>query len=189
MRFRWIPNALTITRIAVIPFFGLAIMEQRFAIAAGLFFFAGLSDLLDGFLARRFAWQSRLGSLLDPIADKLLFATALLLLAMAGEIPWWLVLLALVRDIIIVTGATVYNFVVEKLAGAASLLGKVTTGVLGLYVLAVLCHAAGWPYLVGAENFLHWVAALCLIASGAHYVLHWSARARARRQQGEANHE
>ncbi len=178
MSLAWLPNCLTIIRIGLVPFVVIAIFDARYALAFVLFFVAGLSDLLDGYLARRFGWQSRLGSLLDPIADKLMFIAVFASLASLAMIPWWLALLVVLRDLIIVTGASVYNFTVAKLEGAASLLGKLNTLVQGLYVLSVLSAAAtghppAWVLRIGAL-----LVVLSVLVSGTHYVIDWSRRAR-----------
>ena len=89
MSLRWIPNAICIVRIALVAPIVLSLLAQRYEVALLLFAVAGGSDGLDGFLAKRFSWQTRLGGLLDPIADKLLIAAALFGLAL--EFKTWLI--------------------------------------------------------------------------------------------------
>ncbi len=185
MQLHWIPNFLTVARIALVPVFVIALAKQAYDVALIVFFVAGLSDLLDGWLARQFGWQSRLGSLLDPIADKLLFAAAMLMLAGQSLIPWWLALLVICRDLIIVSGATVYNFVVEKLSGAASWLGKLNSAVLGLYVLAVLAEAGNLGQFQSAIATLQWAVLVIVLGSGLHYIWFWARQATRRRLSRE----
>lgn len=185
MQLNWIPNFLTIARIVLVPVFAVAIVRQQYVMASYIFFVAGLSDLADGLLARRFGWQSRLGSLLDPIADKLLFATAMLSLAGQGLVPWWLALLVVGRDLVIMAGATVYNFVIEKLSGASSWIGKLNTAILGLYVLAVLLLHSGVAGMDKAAATLLWLAAGIVVSSGVHYIWSWSKRASHQRTNRE----
>lgn len=177
MRVEWLPNLITILRIFLVPFLVAAIFRSHYQLAFLLFFVAGVSDLMDGFLARHFNWHTRLGSLLDPLADKLLVAGVFVSLAITGLVPAWLAVLVILRDLIIVTGALVYNFLISRLDGSASLLSKLNTGVQGLYVLATLATAAsGFPG-DAAKTALGIVMILSVIASGGHYVISWSRRA------------
>lgn len=170
MRWRWVPNALTLTRIALVPFLAMAIIDEHYRIAFALFFLAGVSDLADGMLARHFRWQTRLGSLIDPLADKLLFAAVFIVLVLQGKVALWLGVMVVLRDVIIISGATFYNFAVERLVGTASLLGKLNTLVLGCYVLLILFDAAGprLPNLV--MTMAQWLVVALLVISCAHYV-------------------
>ena len=105
-----IPNLISILRIFLtIPVVWMLLI-QRFDVALVLFAIAGISDGLDGFLAKHFGWHSRLGGLLDPMADKVLLVSSYVCLAMLGLIPTLLMVLVIVRDLIIVTSALVYNF-------------------------------------------------------------------------------
>lgn len=177
MRVDWLPNLITILRIILVPFLIAAIFRAHYELAFVLFFVAGVSDLLDGFLARHFNWHTRLGSLLDPLADKLLVAGVFIALAVTGLVPAWLAVLVIVRDLIIVTGALVYNFLVSRLDGSASLLSKANTGVQGLYVLATLATAAsGFPG-DATKTGLGVIMILTVVTSGGHYVINWARRA------------
>ncbi len=115
MRARDIPNLISFLRILLtIPVVWLLI-EQQFSAALILFGVAGFSDALDGYLAKRFAWRSRLGGLLDPLADKALLMSSFLVLGVLGLIPVWLVMLVIFRDLVIVGGALYYHFSIEDL--------------------------------------------------------------------------
>ena len=115
MRASDIPNLITAGRILLVPPIAWALVQQHFLLALVLFFIAGVSDAADGFLAKYYGWTSRLGALLDPLADKSLLVTSYAALAWIGLLPLWLLVLVVVRDVVIVSGAVVYNFHVERL--------------------------------------------------------------------------
>jgi len=116
-----IPNLISVLRIFLSVPVVWSMLELRFDIALLLFAVAGISDGLDGYLAKHFGWQSRLGGLLDPLADKVLLVSSYLTLAILGMIPMLLMLLVILRDLVIVTGALVYNFRIRELEVAPSL--------------------------------------------------------------------
>ncbi|MEM8983166.1 MAG: CDP-alcohol phosphatidyltransferase family protein [Pseudomonadota bacterium] len=174
----WIPNALTVLRLCLTPVIYLTIARYEFGFALALVMIAGFSDWLDGVLARRFNWHSRLGSLLDPIADKLLFLAVFIGLTLTDLMPLWLAVLAIARDVVIVVGATAYNFTVERLTGSATLLSKFNTLMQGVYACVLLGLAATGR---DAEWLVKWLSAALLVtivASGVHYVIAWSRKAR-----------
>ena len=115
MRASDIPNLITVGRILLVAPVAWALMVQNFSLALILFFVAGVSDAVDGFLAKRFGWTSRLGALLDPLADKFLLVTCYAVLAWNDLLPVWLLVLVLTRDLLIVGGAVAYNFRIERL--------------------------------------------------------------------------
>ena len=102
---RHLPNLITLVRILLTPYIGWALARHDWSGVFPFLFFAGSSDWLDGYLARRFAWGSALGAKLDPIADKLLVATVYLGLGFGGMVPWWLVGLVFGRDLAILAAA------------------------------------------------------------------------------------
>lgn len=113
-----IANAVTIGRIALVPIFALALLTDGAnsvgwrLVATAIFVVAALSDRLDGYLARSHDLVTQLGTLLDPIADKLLIGTALVLLSALGELPWWITVVVLVREV----GVTAMRFVLLRYA-------------------------------------------------------------------------
>ena len=173
-----IPNLISVLRIFLtIPVVWM-LMEHRFDIALMLFAVAGISDGLDGFLAKHYGWQSRLGGLLDPLADKVLLVSCYLTLALLGLIPLLLMLLVILRDLIIVTGALVYNFRIRELEAEPSLLSKFNTLAQIVLVLAVVLDrglVALPPWLLQG---LVWLVFATTILSGVSYVWVWSRRAR-----------
>ena len=102
-----IPNLITVMRIVLVVPVSWSLLRQEFGLALALFFVAGVSDGLDGFLAKHYGWSSRLGALLDPLADKALLVACYASLAWIGLLPVWLLVLVVARDVVIVAGAVV----------------------------------------------------------------------------------
>jgi len=172
-----IPNIISIARVVLVfPVIWL-LLNHHYQSAMLLFFVAGISDALDGFLARQFRWQSRLGGILDPLADKFLLVSSYLCLGWLHALSWWLVGLVVLRDVIIVMGAVVYNFRVEKLDAQPSLVSKLNTGLQILLVLMVV-YDLGFSAL--SESLLQgmmWTVALTTLWSGLGYVVSWGRKA------------
>lgn len=179
MLLRHLPNALTLARIAACAPLTIWIVTGHERAALWLALAAGVSDMLDGFLARRFGWQSRLGGLLDPAADKLFLVCAFVALGAAGALPLWLIGLVVARDLIIVAGAFAYHRLVEPVPAAPSMAGKASTMAQVLLVLAVLASRAGVPLPDAVTPVLIGVVAALAVISGGDYVWTWTARARA----------
>ena len=142
---RQLPNTLTLLRILLVVPFAVCMMEREFAAALIILFVAGFTDALDGFLARYFHWHSRFGSIADPVADKILLITAYVSLAWVGQMPWWLVVVVVVRDLIIFSGAIAYWFLVGKYDGKPTLVSKLCTFCLILVGLGVLANLVFLP--------------------------------------------
>jgi cardiolipin synthase len=178
MSLRWLPNAISLFRIALVAPILLLIVEGRYDAALVLFFVAGFSDGLDGYLAKRFDWHTRLGALLDPIADKLLVAGTFLVLVYTNHVPLWLAAIVILRDVVIVGGAAAYNYLVGPVEGEPTRISKLNTALELLFVLFVLSRAAfGWP----ADISITVIGAAVLVTvviSGVDYVRSWTRRAR-----------
>lgn len=181
---RFLPNLITGLRILLIlPFLWLLLRGSHGA-ALMLFVLAGVSDALDGFLAKRYGWRSRLGAILDPAADKLLMLCTYLALGWLAALPWWLVAMVLLRDGIIVAGALAYYRLFGVYEMEPMLVSKLNTALQIALVLAVLW--ASWHGGV-APALLHWLiylVGLTTLASGSAYVWVWSRRALAERDKG-----
>jgi cardiolipin synthase len=108
-----IPNVLTVLRLLAVPLIVLLMIEHRMSLAFLLFVAAGVTDGLDGFLAKRFNWRTELGAWLDPLADKALLVSIYVTLGIFGHIPAWLVILVVSRDILII-GAFVLSWMMER---------------------------------------------------------------------------
>jgi cardiolipin synthase len=177
VKLRHIPNILTAFRFLLVPPVVVLMLKDEFMPALVLFAVAGFSDAVDGFLARRYHWTSRIGGLMDPLADKLLMVSSYLTLGWLGLLPAWLVALVILRDLVIVTGAVIYNARIEQVEATPSVVSKLNTMAQILLVLSVLFSQAvaalpGW-----------WVDALIygvlvtIVWSGAGYVWTWGHRA------------
>ena len=153
MRGPWtLPNFITLVRLAALPFFLVAISDGRFDIALVLFVAAGLSDFVDGFLARRFDMRSALGAYLDPIADKLMLMSSYLFLAIPSyparwKVPVWLSVMVISRDFLLMLVALLLILAAGRKRFAPTWAGKVTTVVQIVTVLFVLCaNVWDWPH-------------------------------------------
>lgn len=177
MNLRHLPNTITGLRLVVAPVLPWLLLAGHYRAALWLALAAGLSDLLDGQLAKRFGWQSRLGSLLDPIADKLMLGCALAGLWAIQMLPAWLVGLVLVRDLVIVTGAMAWWRLAGPFDATPSLVSKLTTLAQVALVLLCLLELAGWqlPLQVRKEGVIA-VAALTFL-SGLDCVIRYGVRA------------
>lgn len=178
MSLNWLPNAISMMRIALVAPILVLIVNGSFAWALALFWLAGFSDGVDGYLAKRFDWHTRLGALLDPIADKLLVAGTFITLAYTQHIPMWLTAVVILRDVIIIAGATAYNFLVRPVQGEPTRISKLNTALQLLFLLFVLSRAAfGWPEEI-TITVLGAAILVTVVISGVDYVWSWSRRAR-----------
>lgn len=179
MRASSLPNIISTLRILLVPPVVLTMLEQRWGVALPLFLIAGLSDGLDGFLARRYHWTSRLGAILDPIGDKLLMVSSYLVLGWLAILPLWLVVLVILRDVIIMTGTVIYRYFIGIVEFEPILLSKINTICQILLVTLTLCLLAGLEILAGLQTFLIYTVLVTTISSGVAYVVLWGRRAMA----------
>ena len=186
MSLRWLPNAISLLRIALVVPILLLIIDSHYGFALALCLVAGFSDGVDGYLAKRFDWHTRIGALLDPIADKLLVAGTFMVLVYTGHIPLWLGILVIFRDVVIVGGATVYNFLIRPVEGEPTRISKLNTALQLLFILFVLSRAAfGWPDQI-TITVLGASIVVTVVVSGIDYVWSWARRARHGGMQDEA---
>lgn len=177
MSLSWLPNAISLLRIALVAPILMLILDAEYGWALALFFVAGFSDGLDGYLAVRFDWSTRLGGLLDPAADKLLITGMFVTLAWTGDIPVWLAAVVILRDVVIVAGAIAYNFIVKPVPGEPTRISKLNTALQMLFVLFVLSRAGlGWPDRI-TITILGAAILVTVVISGVDYVVSWSRRA------------
>ena len=163
-----IPNALTLLRLALIPFFVavyVAAGDGSSWAAGWIFLVAGVTDQVDGFLARRWQVESRFGKLADPLADRLMIDAAVILLWLEGKLPWPGALVILLRDVILVGG---YRLLMPRgVELSVTMLGKIATWVLYLAVgiLTVVGQNTEWPL------WLFWVGLALALLAAAQYVV------------------
>lgn len=177
MSLRFLPNAICIARMVLVAPLVWCIVEERYATALLLLIVAALSDGLDGFLAKTFDWQTRLGGLLDPAADKLLLVSVFVALGLTHLVPLELVGVVVGRDALIVLGAICYHLFVAPVRGEPSSISKLNTACQLALVFFTLTHAAfEWPPRVSLV-VLGAAVVFTSIVSGLSYVLRWGARA------------
>jgi cardiolipin synthase len=142
-----------------------------------MFLFAGFTDGLDGFLAKRFDWRSRLGGILDPLADKLLLASSFLTLTYIGIAPVWLLIVVVARDVIIVAGAVSYRVFIGDFEASPTLISKANSALQLLYVLTAVADAGfgvpGRPLV----NLVGYGVLATTAISGIDYMVTWGVRA------------
>ena len=184
MRADQIPNAITVVRMLLVAPTAWLLLDGRFGAAFALFLVAGLSDALDGQLAKRFGWQTALGGLLDPIADKLLLVVSFLCLGWLDVLPGWLVALVILRDLVIVTGAAIYHFRIAPVEAEPILLSKANTLMQIVLVLLAVAHQAGAGFPAGMIDVAVWIVAATTASSGVAYVVEWGRRALSHQRAG-----
>lgn len=178
MRLNQIPNILTLFRLFLIPPFLFFLFNHCYHEAFIIFFTAGVTDGLDGFLARHFKWQSTFGSIVDPIADKLLIASSFISLGYLDVIPIWLVIIVFARDFTISVGVMAWYWVLRRpVKFTPTRLSKWnTTFQLGLVTICVFeLSFFSLPFSIKSIFIL--VTALTTLLSYVDYVWTWSARA------------
>lgn len=180
--FRHLPNAITILRFLLVGPAGWLLWHSAVAEALVLIAVAGLSDAADGLLARRYNWRTRFGAIADPVADKLLSLVVFVVLAVQGHVPWWLLVIVVGRDVVIVCGAIAYRQLLGDLDMAPTLLSKVNTGLLIAMLILVVVGLTDLGWFAAAATFVVDPAGFVVvgatgIASGLHYVVVWSRRA------------
>jgi cardiolipin synthase len=172
-----IPNLICVLRMVLVWPIVNALVTGRYALALILVAVAGFSDGLDGYLAKRFDWRSRLGGLLDPLADKLLLVSAFLTLAYTSLVPLWLAAVVVIRDLVIVSGGLYYQAVFAPVQPEPSRASKLNTAAQLIFVCAVIANRGfGLP---PAEILIPSGAAVLVTStvSGLDYVVRWSGKA------------
>jgi len=167
-----VPNQLTFLRLAFLPFFIIAIEYERYGIALAILVVAGFTDGLDGWLARGLNQRTPLGAYLDPIADKLLLSSSYFVLALKSKISWWLAILVLSRDVLVLAAAAVILLSVGYRPFPPSIWGKATTFfelllIFLVLVLAVSENQALWV----AREVCGYIVAVFVVISGFHYAI------------------
>jgi cardiolipin synthase len=172
-----IPNLITLMRLLLVAPVAVAILNNEFWLTLVLFAIASVSDGVDGYLARRFNWTSRFGAILDPIADKLMLIVAFLLLTYIGIFPVWLALIVICRDMVIISGATVYHLMFGEYDFLASYLGKLSTLLQFSLVLVNLVNLAIFDMPEWLLEGGIWAVFVVSLLSGLHYVITWGRKA------------
>jgi cardiolipin synthase len=172
-----IPNIITVARVLLVPVLIHFLLGQDYAAALLVFAVAAVSDAVDGFLARRFNQFTRFGAVMDPIADKAILLSAVVVLGWSGLLPPWLAAAIVARDLLIVGGALAYHWLAGSVDMAPSLLSKLNTFLQFGLICLIMANAAG------IFDIPDWLPALFLLvllstaASGMHYVWVWGRKA------------
>ena len=171
-----IPNIITLGRIILVPVIVWAIVSSQMEIAFAIFVIAGVSDAVDGFLAKRFNMASELGALLDPLADKALLTSVYVTLGYEGHMASWLVILVVFRDVLIIGGAILYQTITGALKMRPLLVSKINTAA-QIALAAVVLAQSGLGVDYGIADLLVPVVAATTLASGGAYLVVWGWRA------------
>lgn len=181
MKARDIPNLISILRVLLVAPTVYFLLNQDYKTALLLFFIAGVSDGVDGMLARYFNWQTRLGAILDPLADKLLLVSCYLALAWLDHMPVMLVVLVILRDVIIVTGAISYHMFIEEVSIQPVMISKINTVLQIALVVLIIFASSGLVLSVLVTppviELLIWLVYGTTLASGLVYIRSWGKRA------------
>lgn len=177
MRLRDIPNLLSLVRMALAIPIALLLLHEWYRAALLIFIAAGLSDALDGYLAERFSWHSRLGSILDPLADKVLLVTNYVVLGWMGAIPLWLVATVIGRDVVVVSGALIYHALIGRYEMAPSMASKLNTVLQIVLVVAVVASLGIVSLPPWVLNGLVYGVLVATVWSGVDYVWTWGSQA------------
>ena len=165
-----VPNQITFLRLGFLPVFLILIAYDRYRWALLVLIVSGLSDGFDGLLARSLNQRSALGAYLDPIADKLLLSSSFVLLAFKKQLAWWLTILVLSRDVLILIVAVVILLVSGYRPFPPSIYGKLTTASEIILVFLVVLGAAYPDYRLGLlSHFFIYAVTVLSIVSGLHY--------------------
>lgn len=181
MRWNQLPNTITLARLCLVPVLILVLKDENYRLALVIFLVAGISDALDGYIAKKFNFVSQFGAVLDPVADKLLLVSAYVMLSIIGHVPFWLVLVVVSRDLFIVGGYMVVTSLMGAVSMNPSLLSKLNTFMQIILVIAILAAHAAEQNLEQSFNYNHeiiltsliYIVLVTTIASGVHYFWLW----------------
>ncbi len=172
-RLQYLPNTITLMRVAFVPLLILVLKDHHYLKALAVFLVAGISDGLDGYIAKRFGFVSQLGAILDPLADKILLVSAYIMLALLALVPFWLVLVVTFRDVVIVGGYLVYTSLYGPVSMRPSRVSKFNTFTQILLVVFVLTERAFAFPAAHIQAALVFMVLVTTIASGGHYLWTW----------------
>jgi cardiolipin synthase len=174
---RHIPNALCVLRMLLVVPVAYLLAEGEYQLTLWLFAVAAFTDGLDGFLAKRCGWMTELGRILDPLADKILLVGVFITLAFLRDVPVWLAITAVARDVIITAGAITYNALYGYPHGQPTAASKINTLCQILYLLLVVAARAGQHSYDLALTVLGALVFVTTVVSGLDYVITYSRKA------------
>ena len=169
-----LPNLITLARLLAVPLIVWLILDNEMGAAFGVFLVAGISDGVDGWIAKRWGQRTELGAMLDPIADKTLLVALYVTLGIAGHLPHSLVILVVFRDLLIVGGFLLLQLMGQQVRSRPLLVSKVNTG-LQIALVAMLLAQLGLGLDIGwLVRFLIYCVAATTVLSGAAYLVRWA---------------
>ncbi len=177
MKLQYLPNYLTCLRFLLVAPILLALFNQHYEWAFYLFLAAGVTDALDGLLARVYGWTSRFGAMADPLADKILLMSSFITLGWLQQIPLWLVAVVVARDIWIMSGGLAYRFLIGRLDFMPSGVSKINTFLQILLVGVLLIHLSFIAMPAILLTGIIYAVFLTSITSMLHYTWVWSKKA------------
>ena len=172
-----IPNLISGIRVLLIVPVVWYLLQGLYVEALILFVIAGLSDWLDGYLARKYQWGSHLGGWLDPLADKAMQVSVYVTLTFLQLIPWWLLLAVMLRDVIIILGGLYYYYNIEKVNAAPSFVSKLNTFMQITLVIVLLIHNSVYVFDELVPELIIFTVLLTTLLSGLSYMFIWGRRA------------
>lgn len=177
MKLNQIPNIISVIRILLVAPVVYYLLDAQYQVAWWLFVIAGVSDGVDGYLARRFNWQTELGATLDPIGDKLLMVFSYLTLGWLAQLPVWLVVIVILRDIVIVLGTMIYRSLTGDKVIQPLYISKINT-VVQILLVTVVIYSLAFQVLPGwIAQSLVYIVAVTTLSSGISYIYVWTHRA------------
>jgi cardiolipin synthase len=168
-----IPNTITLLRIALVPMFVYYCLYGAYDVSIWILLAAGISDFLDGFIARRFNMKTFLGSVLDPLADKMLITASVISLSWVELLPSWLAVAVVVRDLVIVSGAVTYYRRAGSIVMEPTILGKACTFFQFILIFTVLGNRIDLVSVEALLPYLFGATLLATIISGIQYIIVW----------------
>lgn len=184
MRREYIPNIITVLRLALVGPIVISLLTHHNQAAFWLFVVAGLTDAIDGYLARRFRWISRWGAMVDPLADKFLMVSTFLVLGYLSIFPLWLLLMLVVRELVIVSGGVVYHFWIGAYEFIPTRISKLNTC---LQIILIICLMFNLSYALIPAEWLEYLMLMVFatsLVSLINYIVVWGRRAWLQRTQG-----
>jgi cardiolipin synthase len=180
-----IPNLLTLVRVAACPILVLLLHERNYELALYVFIAAGVTDGLDGYIAKKFDCVTSFGAVLDPIADKLLIGSAYIMLAILGDIPFWLLVVVMFRDLVIIVGYLILVVMGHDVPMRPTYLSKINTFMQISLMAAVLVEKAGFLEISALVTILIAGVLMTTIVSGVQYAWYWGIKQEFNGQPGK----
>ena len=172
----YVPNLLTLARIGMVPWLVVLLQQQDYLLSLIVFAVAGISDGIDGYIAKKYNAITKLGSILDPLADKALLVSSYVMLSIMQIVPFWLVVTVVFRDVIIVVGYLIMEIFFGEVTMKPLMVSKVNTFVQIAYIVLVLISLAWAVELDQILLVFAYFVFFTSVVSGAAYVYIWSVK-------------